>query len=123
MTVLGCMQDALEKKQEILALKSTMDGIAAVFLTAALGLGVLLTAGLVLVFQGLLTLGARYLQPVADDAEALAELGATGGAILLGTGLGLLEIKDLHTANYLPSIFLAPAIVMIGRKVRLTRKT
>ncbi|HSI73361.1 MAG TPA: DUF554 domain-containing protein [Fimbriimonas sp.] len=123
MTVLGCMQDALEKKQDILALKSTMDGIAAVFLTAAMGLGVLLTAALLLVFQGLLTLGARYLQPVADDAEALAELGATGGAILLGTGLGLLEIKDLHTANYLPSIFIAPAIVMIGRRLRATRPT
>jgi uncharacterized protein len=114
MTLLGCMQDALENKIELLSLKSTMDGIAAVFLAAALGPGVLLTAGLLLLFQGSLTLLARYLKPIANDAEALAELSATGGAILVGTGLGLLEIKDLHTANYLPSIFLAPAIVLIA---------
>ncbi len=123
MTLLGCMQDALEKKIELLALKSTMDGIAAIFLAAALGAGVLLTAALMLIFQGLLTLGARYLQPISDDAEALAELSATGGAILLGTGLGLLEIKDLHTANYLPAIFLAPTIVLIGRRFKRTIAT
>jgi uncharacterized membrane protein YqgA involved in biofilm formation len=118
MTLLGCMQDAIEKKIDLLSLKSTMDGIAAIFLAAALGYGVLLTAGLVFAFQGLLTLSARYLKPIADDPEALAELSATGGAILLGTGLGLLEIKNLHTANYLPSIFLAPGLVMLSRRFR-----
>ncbi len=121
MTLLGCIQDALEKKIELLSLKSTLDGIAAVFLAAGLGAGVLITAALMLVFQGALTLGARFLKPVSDDSEALAELSATGGAILLGTGLGLLEIKDLHTANYLPAIFLAPAIVLVGRRFKTRR--
>jgi uncharacterized membrane protein YqgA involved in biofilm formation len=118
MTLLGCMQDALEKKIELLSLKATLDGIAAIFLAAALGPGVLLTALLMLIFQGGVTLAARYLQPISDDAEALAELSATGGAILIGTGLGLLEIKDLQTANYLPAIFLAPAIVIVGRRIQ-----
>jgi uncharacterized membrane protein YqgA involved in biofilm formation len=116
MTLLRCMQDALERKIEILSLKSTLDGIAAIFLSAALGGGVLLTAVLMLAFQGAITLGARYLRPISDDAEALAELSATGGAILIGTGLGLLEIKNLHTANYLPAIFLAPAFVLLSRR-------
>jgi uncharacterized membrane protein YqgA involved in biofilm formation len=78
---------------------------------------VLASALLVLLFQGALTLLARYLKPLAEDADALAELSATGGALLLATGLGLLAIKDLHTANYLPAIFLAPLIVLLGRRL------
>jgi len=117
MTLLGCMQDALEHKIELLSLKSTMDGVAAVFLAAASGAGVIVTALLLLLYQGALTLAAKSLRPIAEDEELLAETTATGGAILFATGLGLLEIKDLHTANYLPAVFLAPAVVFIGRKV------
>jgi uncharacterized protein len=117
MTLLGCMQDALERKIELLSLKSTLDGIAAIFLAAAMGSGVLVTAGLLLIYQGALTLFARSLRWLSEDAEALAELSATGGAILIGTGLGLLEIKDLRTANYLPAIVLAPALVLLARRL------
>jgi len=74
------------------------------------------TAFLLLIYQGALTLAAGSLRPIAEDEELLAETTATGGAILFATGLGLLEIKDLHTANYLPAVFVAPAAVMIGRR-------
>lgn len=122
MTLLSCLQDALEKKLELMSLKSTMDGISAIFLAAASGAGVLVTALLVLVFQGSLTLLAHPLKPLAKDEEALQEVSATGGAILLATGLGLMEVKDFHTANYLPAIFLAPALVFAMRKaVKITR--
>lgn len=125
MTLLGCIQDALEHKIDLLALKSTMDGIAAVFLAATSGFGVLVTAALLLVFQGAITLLARQLRPLASDEEALAELSGAGGAILMATGLGLLGLADLHTANYLPAIFLAPLLVFaarkLGRKVEVAR--
>ena len=49
MTLLGCVQDAIEKKIDILALKSTMDGIAAIFFAAATGAGILVTALLLIV--------------------------------------------------------------------------
>src|SRR5579862_4324676 len=52
MTLLGCVEDGLEGNIELLALKSTLDGIAAIFLAAAFGAGVLVTAGLLLIFQG-----------------------------------------------------------------------
>lgn len=117
MTLLGCIQDGLEKKIELLALKSTMDGIAAVFLAATFGISVLVCAILVLVFQGLLTLGARQLRFLTDHEDRLDELTAAGGAILLGTGIGLLGLKDLHTANYLPALALAPAIATVASRL------
>src|SRR4051812_7049061 len=117
MTLLGCIQDGLEKKIDLLALKSTMDGIAAIFLAAAMGAGVLLTAFLVLIFQGGLTLLAEPLRPLAEDAEVLGELSGAGGAILLGTGIGLIGLANLQTANYLPAIFLAPLLVLASRRL------
>ena len=117
MTLLGCMQDALEKKIELLSLKSTLDGIAAFFLAAASGAGVVVTAFLLLIYQGAITLAARPLKPLAEDEDILGETTATGGAILFATGLGLLGIKDLETANFLPAVFLAPIFVILGRKM------
>jgi len=119
-TLLGCIQDGLEGKIELLALKSTMDMFAAMFLAATLGWGVLLSAAVVLVFQGALTLLALPLRPLANDEALLAEVSGTGGAMMLAIGLSLLEIKQLPTANYLPAIFIAPALIALGR--RFTRK-
>lgn len=123
MTLLGCLQDALENKIDLLALKSTMDGIAAMFMAAASGAGVLVTAFLLLLFQGGLTLSARSLAPMAKDQEMIDETTGTGGAMLLATGIGLLGLADLRTANYLPAIFLAPVCVWIFNHPRFRRQS
>ncbi len=120
-TLLGCIQDGIEKKIELLALKSTLDLFAAMFLAATLGWGVLVSAVVVLVFQGALTLAAKPLQRFVDDPDLLAEVSGTGGIMMLGIGLGLLEIKAIPTANYLPAIFLAPLMVIAGRMVARKR--
>lgn len=116
-TILGCIQDGLEGKIELLALKSTLDLFAAMFIAASLGWGVLASAAVVLVFQGLLTLAARPLKPLAHDENLLAEVSGTGGIMMLAIGLGLLDIKKLPTADFLPAIFLAPCLVAIGRRI------
>ncbi len=110
MTLLGCLQDALEKKIELLALKSTLDGIGAIFFAATLGVGVLVSAFILLVFQGLITLLAKPLQILAQDEAAMAEATAVGGAMLLGTGLLLLDIKRLPVAAFLPALVIAPVL-------------
>lgn len=117
MTLLGCLQDGLEGRSELLSLKSTMDGVAAFFFAAALGPGVLVTAVVVLVFQGALTLMARRLRRLAEREDLMAEISGAGGAILLATGLGLLGIKSLPTANYLPALLLAPLFALTLAKL------
>ena len=119
MTILGCIQDGLEGKSELLHLKSTMDGVAAIFLTATLGVGVLFSAAFVLIFQGALTLAARPLASLKNDESLLAELGGAGGPIMMAIGLSLLQIKKLPTANYLPALVLAPTLMVLSRKVKM----
>ncbi len=116
MTLLGCLQDGIEGKIELLAVKSTLDGIAAFFLAATLGSGVLVTALVVLLVQGTLTLAARPLQSFAKDEKLVAEATAVGGALMLGIGLGLLNIGKLSMATYLPSLVLAPAFALVAQK-------
>ena len=118
MTLLGCIQDALEKKIDLLSVKSTLDGIASFFLAALYGAGVLVVAPLLLIFQGLLTLLARPLQPIANNEQMLSETTAAGGAIMFATGLGLLNLANLHPADYLPAIVIAPAAVAVGLRFK-----
>ena len=99
-----------------MAVESNLDGIGAVFFAATLGPGVLVTAVIVLVFQGALTLSARRLRAFAQDKELLAEASAVGGTMMLAIGFGLLEIKKLPVADYLPALVLAPLGMLLARR-------
>lgn len=121
LTILGCMEDGLQGKIDLLAIKSTLDGIGAVFFAAAAGpgaLGVFVTAAIVLVVQSALTFLARPLQPIARDPELLSEITGAGGVMMMAIGFGLLEIKHLSVATYLPALVLAPLTVYVMRRLR-----
>lgn len=113
MTILGCLQDGLERKIELLSVKSVLDGIASVFLAAALGLGVLFSAAVVLVVQGGLTLAAQPLEPVMKKGSVIAELSAAGGCIMMVIGLRFLGFGHLKPELFLPALILAPLISLV----------
>jgi uncharacterized membrane protein YqgA involved in biofilm formation len=116
MTLLGCLQDGLEGKYELLAIKSALDGIGSVFFAAALGPGVLVTAAVLLVVQGCLTLLAKRLSWLARDEEMLSEVTASGGVMMMAISLSLLDIRPIQAAVYLPALALAPLLVAGSRK-------
>jgi uncharacterized membrane protein YqgA involved in biofilm formation len=113
MTLLGCLQDGLEGNYEILATKSALDGVGAVFFTATLGVGVFATAVVLLVVQGGITLLARPLKRFLHGEGPVQEATAVGGAMMLGIGLNLLNLKSLHVEIYLPSLALAPLFLSV----------
>ena len=117
MTLLGCFQDGLTGDYRLLAIKSTLDGISSIAFASALGWGVLLSAVTVLVVQGGLTLGARWLQSSLSNPGVQAELFATGGVMMLALGLRLLEIKPIRVGNLLPALVYAPLLVYLFRLV------
>ena len=110
LTVIGSLQDGLKGDHSLLALKSALDFIAALTFASVLGWGVLLSAGTVLVVQGSLTLGAGLLDAVITEAMISATT-ATGGILILGLGLVLLELKEVRVANMLPALLFAPLLV------------
>ena len=112
MTILGSIRDGLTGDYSLLAIKSLLDGFAALALASSLGVGVLFSAATVLIFQGGLSLLSRLAQ-VGMSPAMIAEMTATGGVIIMGIGLILLDIKRVRLASYLPGIFIAPLVVAI----------
>lgn len=110
LTVIGSLEDGLRGDYDLLALKSALDFIAALTFASVLGWGVLLSAGTILIVQGGITLGAGFLGPIVTDAMISAAT-ATGGILIVGLGLGLLDLKEVRVANMLPALIFAPLLV------------
>lgn len=117
MAILGSIQDGLSGDFKLLAVKSMLDGFAAVAFSATLGWGVILSAATVLVFQGSVTLMASVLDRMLSP-EMIAEMSATGGVLIMAIGLKLLAVKDVRVANFLPALAMAPGIVFLLPKVK-----
>jgi uncharacterized protein len=110
LTVLGSIQDGLRGDFELLAIKSLLDGFAALAFASALGIGVGFAALTVLVVQGGIALGAGTLEGVLTD-PMIAAMNAAGGVLILGIGLRLLDVREIRVANLLPALLLAPLTV------------
>ena len=113
LTVLGSLEDGLTGDYSLLALKSALDLVAALSFASVLGWGVLLSAGTVLVVQGTFTLSAGLLEEVVTEPMVLA-MTATGGVLILGLGIILLEIKEVKVANMLPALLVAPVLIALA---------
>ena len=112
MAILGALQDGLGQGFDILALKSTLDGFTSVAFSATMGWGVAFSAIPVGLWQGLLTILSASVGEVLSQA-AVASITATGGILLLGTGLRVLKIRMVSVADLLPALVFAPVITLV----------
>lgn len=113
MAILGAIQDGLTGDFNTLVVKSILDGFAAMAFASSLGVGVLFSAAILLLYQGSITLLAGTLQSVITTSM-MNELCAAGGVILVAIAISnLLEIKKIRTGSFLPALILAPIIVWV----------
>jgi hypothetical protein len=111
MAILGSIQDGLTGDYKLLAVKSTLDGFASIAFASTLGVGVLFSSIITLVYQGGISLLAGQLSALVTN-PMMNEMTATGGVILLGLAISnLLEIKKIRVGNLLPALVVAPLIV------------
>jgi uncharacterized membrane protein YqgA involved in biofilm formation len=111
--ILGSIQDGLTGDYNLLAVKAVLDGFAAMAFASTLGVGVMFSALIILVYQGGISLLAAQLNSIVT-ASMMNELTATGGVILMGLALSsLLEIKKIRVGNMLPGLAVAPLIVWV----------
>lgn len=111
MTIVGSLNAGLTGDTEMLMTKSTLDLISSCIFASAMGIGVLLSAAFVLVFQGGIVLLAQYVAPYLSDA-VIAEMTCTGSVLIMALGFNILGITNLKVMNYLPAIFLPILICM-----------
>jgi uncharacterized protein len=105
MTILGSLQDGMGSPN-LLYLKALLDGIAAIALASALGVGVGFSIVPIILVQGGIALGAHALQPLLTVA-VIREMSTVGGTLIMAIGIDLLGIKRLPIGNLMPAVFLA----------------
>jgi hypothetical protein len=113
LTILGSIQDGLRGDTSLLAVKSVLDGFASLAFASTLGIGVMFSTLVILVYQGGISLLAAQLSAVVTE-PMMNEMTAAGGVILVGLAISsLLEIKTIRVGNFLPALAVAPLIVWI----------
>jgi len=111
MAILGSIQDGLTGDFQMLAIKSVLDCIAAIAFAATMGPGVLFSGLIILVYQGGISLTAKFIG-IGFDEAAVNEMTSVGGIILAGIAISsLLEIKKIRTGSFLPALFIAVMLV------------
>ena len=117
LTILGSLNDGLGNGSDQLMLKSALDGFASIAFAASFGWGVAAAAISVLVVQGGLTGVGVLLGQLLPDPQ-LAALTATGGLLLAGVGLRLLQIKAVPVGDLLPALLVAPLLTELVIAIR-----
>lgn len=112
LAILGSIADGLEGDVGLLVVKSALDGLVSVIFAATLGWGVGFSVLPVVVYQGLLTLLAGSADAVLSERMIL-EGTATGGIMVMGIALRLLDLKQVRVGSLLPGLVLAPALVAV----------
>lgn len=113
LTILGSINEGLGNGSDQLLLKATLDGFASLAFAASFGIGVMASVGSIAVIQGSLTALGAVVGSFLSDAQ-LGSLTATGGLILIGVALRLLDLKVIPVADLLPALVIAPLLCQVA---------
>jgi len=106
MVIVGSIRDGTVGDPSILYIKSLLDGVASVAFASSLGLGVAFSALSVFVVQGSITLLSSQLTFLQEPA-VIEAVTATGGLLILGIGINILEIRKIRVGNLVPALLYA----------------
>ncbi|MBQ8713404.1 MAG: DUF554 domain-containing protein [Prevotella sp.] len=108
LSMLGPVISALKGDHTFLFTNATLDFVSSTVFASTYGLGMVLAAPVLFLWQGMFYMIARLSSTAISDA-LMAELLIVGGLMITGSGLGLLNLKDCKTLNLLPAL-LVPVV-------------
>lgn len=112
LSILGPVQSALYGDHTFLFTNATLDLVTSMVLASTYGIGMCLAAGVLLLWQGSIY-GLTLIVGNFITGTMMCELSIVGGFLIAMTGLGILEIKDCKTLNFLPALFIPPIWCLI----------
>lgn len=116
MGVIGALDSGLRNDHNVLITKGLIDGFISIILTSTLGIGVLLSALPVFVYQGLIALFAGVISSFIPEAALqmfIHEMTAVGGVMIFAIGLNIAGLTKIKAANLLPGIVVVGIVVAI----------
>ncbi len=107
LSMLGPVISALQGDHTFLFTNATLDFVTATIFGSTYGVGMLLAAPVLFLWQGMFY-AVAMLSSTAVSEALMAELLIVGGLLITGSGLSLLRIKDCHVLNMLPALAVPP---------------
>lgn len=105
MAVVGALDSGIRGDHSTLIAKAALDGITAIVFAGSLGIGVMLSAVPVLIYQGAIALLGTAIAPLLSDI-VVQEMSAVGGLLIVGIGVNMLLNEKIKVANLLPAILI-----------------
>lgn len=103
LSMLGPVISALKGDNTFLYTNATLDFVSSTVFASTYGIGMVLAAPVLFLWQGMFWLVA-YLSSRAVSDAMMSELLIVGGLMITGSGLALLNLKDCKTLNFLPAL-------------------
>lgn len=117
LSILGPIESALKGDNTLLFTNAILDGFTSIVFAANFGIGIMLSAGILLAWQGILYTLAKFIAPFITP-DMLNEISIIGGILIVTTGINILNIKKIKTLNLLPAL-LIPIIFFIIKNIFL----
>lgn len=111
MSIVGPIESALKGDNTLLFTNALMDGITSLILATTFGIGIIISAIILFLWQGLIYISAQSIAPFVTS-EMLGQVSIIGGILIFSTGINILEIKKIKTVNMLPALII-PVIYYI----------
>lgn len=108
LSMLGPVISALKGDNTFLYTNATLDFVSSIIFASTYGIGMILAAPVLFLWQGFFYVVARVSSRAVSD-DLMAELLIVGGLMIMGSGLNLLNLKELKTLNMLPAL-LVPVV-------------
>ena len=112
MAIVGSIDSGLRGNHDTLFAKSLLDGVMSIALASTMGIGVMLSAVAVLIYQGGIALLAQLVEPLMTEVM-ITEMSAVGGVLIMGIGFNLFRKEHIPVGDMLPAIFLPILLTMI----------
>ncbi|MHA1993325.1 MAG: DUF554 domain-containing protein [Candidatus Hodarchaeales archaeon] len=117
LAILGAIKDGINQEIDLLLIKSGLDGIMSIVLSASMGIGVIFSVIPVFVYQGAITIISAIIGPqLSESVQGMVSV--VGGVLILGLGLRVLEIKDIHVGDMTPSILIVIPFTIILESIQ-----
>ncbi len=110
MTILGSIEEGVGHTPKLLYTKAALDLCSSAIFASTFGVGVIFSIIPLFIFQGTITLFASSAQTFFTP-EVIGGISATGGIMLIGLGIDILEIKKISIANMLPALVIVSIIL------------
>ncbi len=105
LSILGPLESALKGNNTLLFTNAILDGITSLVLASNFGIGIIISALVLFIWQGSIYMSASYIAPYVTP-ELLGEISIIGGILLLATGLNILKITKIKSLNLLPALII-----------------